>query len=40
MLEDGPSSRVWTTGVGTPRSDSSVTAASPVPTDVSSVSTS
>ncbi len=40
MLDDGPSIRVWTTGVGTPFSDSSVTAASPVPTEVSSVSTS
>ena len=35
-----PSIRVWTTGVGTPFSDSRVTAASPVPTEVSSVSTS
>jgi hypothetical protein len=40
MLDDGPSSRVCTTGVGTPFSDNSVTAASPVPTEVSSVSTS
>jgi hypothetical protein len=40
MREAGATMRVCTTGVGTPCSDSSVIAASPMPTDVSSVSTS
>ena len=40
IREAGASRRVWATGVGTPYSDSSVIAASPMPTEVSSVSTS
>ena len=40
MRDIGATMRVCTTGVGTPFSDSSVTAASPMPTEVSSVSTS
>ena len=40
MREAGATIRVCTTGVGTPFSESSVTAASPMPTRVSSVSTS
>jgi hypothetical protein len=40
MREAGATIRVCTTGVGTPFSESSVTAASPMPTLVSSVSTS
>ena len=36
MREAGATSRVWTTGVGTPRSESTVTAASPIAIEASS----
>ena len=40
IRDAGARRRVWTTGVGTPSSDRIVTAASPIPIDVSSSSTS